>query len=246
MASRGASPRVQYLALAELLQTIAYPVRLELLDQLRLPHAVGDLEVTPYRQRSDASADRPLARETVREHVKKMVDVGLLTEHEVRDGGQPVKHYQVDPSKLYELVEDLRRVCTLYRGRGPAEAATVTEETVRSAGIDEVDGPCLVLVHGVFVGTVFPLDAARAEGDEPVWRIGRDDQAPVSVPHDSYVSSVNSFIRQVDDAFVVEDAEESKNGTLVNWEPLAPGEQRELECGDIIGVGRSLLCFRPD
>lgn len=36
----------------------------------------------------------------------------------------------------------------------------------------------------------------------------------------------------------------NRNGTLLNWKPLARGGVAELKAGDVVGVGRSLLVFR--
>jgi pSer/pThr/pTyr-binding forkhead associated (FHA) protein len=36
----------------------------------------------------------------------------------------------------------------------------------------------------------------------------------------------------------------SRNGTLLNFERLAPGETRDLRTGDVLTIGRSRLVFR--
>ena len=57
------------------------------------------------------------------------------------------------------------------------------------------------------------------------------------------MSARNSFIAQDRKGFVIRDAPESKNGTAVNWALLPEGGSQQFKGGDVIGVGRSLLCF---
>jgi hypothetical protein len=234
------TPPVNYIGLAEFLDALAYPVRLELLHELRFPHEVSELEITPHRRGAEGGEDRSLARQTVQEHVDKLVAAGFVQE-EQPPGGSGARRYQTDSAKLYALVEDLRELSTMYAGRGADPEATGTIEPM--AEPQDVDGPHLVLMHGVYEGKAFPLtDGTRKEGG---WAIGRSDEAPISLDYDPYVSTQNSFVERRDDGFALRDLPQSKNGTWVNWQQLPESEPRILEPGDAIGVGRSILSFVP-
>lgn len=232
-------PPVNYVALAEFLDALAYPVRLELLHKLRFPHEVSELEITPHDPADDGSEDRPLARQTVQQHVDKLVAAGFVEEEE--PDGVGARRYQVNAAKLYAVVEDLRELSTLYAGRGADPDATGTVDPL--AQPRDVEGPRLVLTHGVYEGKAFPLkEETRKEGG---WAIGRSEAAPISLDYDPYVSSQNSFVEPREDGFALRDLPQSKNGTWVNWERLPEDAVRRLEPGDAVGVGRSLLTFVP-
>jgi predicted component of type VI protein secretion system len=95
----------------------------------------------------------------------------------------------------------------------------------------------------VYEGRAYALDDAT--GPEGEWVIGRRKGLAVSLDYDPYVSNENSVVVRRDGAYWVRDVAGSKNGTSVNWEPLARGGQRRLDATDVIGVGRSLLAFAP-
>jgi pSer/pThr/pTyr-binding forkhead associated (FHA) protein len=90
---------------------------------------------------------------------------------------------------------------------------------------------------------VFPLDA-RTRGDQRGWVIGRRRSLAVGLDYDPFVSQEHAEVLPVQGGFEVRDLETNKNGTSLNWEPLARGGSRLLEQGDVIGVGRTLLLFR--
>lgn len=233
-------PPVNYVALAEFLEALAYPVRLELLTHLRMPREVSELEITPHKQTGDGSPDRPLARQTIQQHVDKLVASGFVREEQPEDAG--ARRYQVNSSKLYAVIEDLRELSTIYAGDGVDPEATGTVDPMASP--DEAEGPRLVLTHGVYEGKAFPLtDASRQEGG---WAIGRSEDAPICLDYDPYVSTQNSFVQPREDGFAIRDLPQSKNGTWINWQRLPEDEKRILEPGDAIGVGRSLLTFVPE
>lgn len=232
-------PPVNYVALAEFLDALAYPVRLELLNRLRFPHEVSELEITPHKDVGEGNRDRPLARQTVQEHVDKLVAAGFVREEQPEGSG--ARRYQVDSSKLYALVEDLRELSTMHAGRGADPEATGTVDPM--ADPDQVQGPHLLLMHGVYEGKRFPLvPGTQQEGG---WAIGRSDEVPITLDYDPYVSTQNSFVEPDGDEFQIRDLPQSKNGTWVNWEEIPVGEARRLEPGDAIGVGRSILSFVP-
>lgn len=231
---------IDHATLAEFLEALAYPMRLQLLEALKFPHTLGELKVSPTRREGGKAVGRPAARQTVQAHLDKLVEADLVRAEEHETGGRRVPRYSVNPLKLYELTEELRRLSTMYAGRGPLGDATGTLAGPSPAA--EADGPRLVLVHGVYEGKPFPLDAASARNGQ--WTIGRRRDLAVSLDYDPFVSLENSVLMERDGRYTVADLG-SKNGTSVNWVPLPKGASRALRPGDVIGVGRSLLSFIP-
>lgn len=232
---------MDYATLAEFLGALAYPVRLQLLDALRFPRTLGEIRVAPHRALAGANPDRSLARPTVLGHLEKLVEKELVRVDHVEQGGKAVARYVVNPARLYALMEELRRLSVRHAGRGVAEDATGTVEPF--VDVPPPEGPRLMLVHGVYEGKAFPLDASSAANDE--WAIGRDRGLPVSLDYDPYVSATNAVVRRHGEGYAVADLG-SKNGTSVNWVPLPPHGARLLRAGDVIGVGRSRLSFIPE
>ncbi|HVM44991.1 MAG TPA: FHA domain-containing protein, partial [Candidatus Thermoplasmatota archaeon] len=227
--------------LAESLRALGYPTRLELLHRLRFPRALSEIRLAPLRVAPGENAERAAAKQTVQAHLDKLVEADLVRVETVEQDGRATPRYQVNPPKLYALTEELRRVCVLYAGRGADDDVTGTMGAPAPA--EEAEGPRLVLVHGAYEGRSFPLDDAH--GKDGRWVIGRSRAVAVSLDYDPYVSLENTLVARARDGFSVVDLRESKNGTLVNWRPLAKDAPRRLRPGDVIGVGRSLLSFVP-
>lgn len=157
----------------------------------------------------------------------------------VQAEGRTANRYAVVPQKLYEFTEDIRRLSTIYAGRGVS--AEVTGTLGDAAEVPEMTGPRLVLVHGVYEGKAWAL--TEATGHDSAWLVGRAKGLTVSLDYDPFVSLENAAVTRVADRFEVSDLPQSKNGTAVNWVPLSKGGSRVLRSGDLIGVGRSLLLF---
>lgn len=235
------SPPPDYGRLSAYLAALHYPLRLELLHQLRTPKLLGEIHVVPHRAHG-GSPERPAARETVREHLDKLVEVGLVRVDTVEADGRSQNRYAVVPQKLYELTEEMRRLSTVYAGRGVG--ADVTGTLGDAAEVPAMTGPRLVLVHGLYEGKAFPLTEAAAH--DGAWVLGRARGLAVCLDYDPFVSLENAAVARVDDRFEVSDLPQSKNGTSVNWALLPKGGSRALRSGDLIGVGRSLLLFLAD
>lgn len=234
---------LDYQALAELLDAVSYAARLELLDLLRFPQTLGDIRLRPHRLRG-GGPDRRAARQTVEAHLEKLLDAGLVRAEEVEKGGRQVNRYTVHPPKLYALVEELRRISTMHAAR-PATGGDATGTLGSSAPAPQPTGPRVTLVHGVYEGKAFALTEARAV--EGKWVIGRRVDLPVSLDYDPFISLENSAVhRDAAGRFHLTDLAQSKNGTALNWAPLPKGGTVLLRSGDIVGVGRSLLCFVPE
>lgn len=235
-------PRIDYIDLAETLQALSYPARLELLDMLRFPHTAAEVRLAPTRVVPGENPDRAVSKQAVQAHLDKLVDTGLVRVSSIDVGGRSVNQYVANSQRLYAITEELRSVCVRYAGRGPIGDATGTLGGPAQA--TAASGPRLVLVHGVYEAKTFALSDENAQDGR--WVIGRRRGATVSLDYDPFVSSEHAFITREASGFVLHDAPESKNGTLVNWETMPKGSTRRLKAADIIGVGRSLLSFAAD
>ncbi|HWH08930.1 MAG TPA: helix-turn-helix domain-containing protein, partial [Candidatus Thermoplasmatota archaeon] len=65
-------------ALATTLAALANPVRLAILRQLRTPRALGDIRVLSDEPRGPGEPDRPLSRQAVRQHLDRLLDIGVV------------------------------------------------------------------------------------------------------------------------------------------------------------------------
>lgn len=217
------------------LECLASATRLRILRKLRSPSALRDLEVRKPREDGPA---KPLARQTVQQHLDRLVDQELVQRRSAdRSYGETVE-YVVDHQLLYALSEELR---AMARRPPEAEPERATEPAPAEPPGEEAAGPSLLLVRGADVGRRYPLEAAGAEAE---WILGRRRDADVSLDHDPYVSAENARLLKRGSTYLVEDMPESRNGTQVNFEELEPGEPVELAPGDLVGAGRSILSFR--
>ncbi len=239
MVDRGRPPTLDYERLSELLTALGYPLRLELLDVLRFPRTLGEIRVSPHRVEPGGNPDRPASKPTVLGHLDKLIEAGLVEVDSVEQAGKTVRSYAVNPQRLYALVEDVRRLSVMHAGYGVGVDATGTLDS-SVAGREET-GPRLLLVHGVYEGKTYKLDATTAR--DSAWDIGRAEGLAVSLSYDPFVSLAHARIARTGDAFALTDHPDAKNGSTVNWRPLARGGSRTLKNGDVIGVGRSRLVF---
>ena len=238
MLDPGRKTPIDYATLAEHLSALAYPARLQLLGMLRVPHLLSEIRLAPQRILPGENPDRPAAKPTVQAHLDKLVEAELVRVEDVGTGGRKVFRYSANATKIYALVEDLRRLNVMYAGRTEDADATGTLASAEPA--PRLSGPRLMLVHGVYEGKAFPLEAPTAQ--EGRWVIGRRRGLPVSLDYDGFVSTEHAAVRAEGDAFIIEDLG-SKNGTFVNWTPLARGRAHALQPADVVGVGRSSLVF---
>lgn len=224
--------------LSEALAALGNPVRLALLRQLRLPRALSEIRVSVRGE--DGSPERLLARQTVKEHLDRLVQVGFVVTREAERGYGATVEYVLNHQTVFAASEELRELAKL---RPEAEVAAATRpggSAARQPGVAE--GPSLVLVRGLGEGRLFdvtPPPTGRRE-----WVIGRRRGLPVTLDFDPYVSTENAIVLWEDGVHFVQDVAESRNGTTLNFEPLPRGTRRALRTGDLIGVGRTLLMFR--
>jgi DNA-binding transcriptional ArsR family regulator len=241
MVARDVPGPIDYDGLGEILSALGYGTRLELLDHLRVPHTAPEIQLKPRRHRGAEPPAKTAARQTVQFHLEKLVEAGLVREELVEQAGRPVRRYAVNPQKLYGLVEELRRLSVLRAVRDAAAEGTGTVGP--GVAPPALAGPRLVLVHGVYEGKSFPLSAATARAGR--WGIGRKRDLAVCLDYDPFVSVENAHLTFAQGQHRLTDDPRSKNGTWLNWQLLDRGASVDLTAGDIVGVGRSLLCFRP-
>ena len=228
-----------YHGLVRYLEALAFPSRLEILHRLRIPHALSDIRVSAARSRAGEREERVLSRQAVRQHLDKLVDLGLVVQRQ--EGGAGRFEYVANSQRLYEITEEFRLVGSMFAGTPVGRDATISLGS-ETAPI-EMDGPHLVIVHGFREGKAFPLHYKDLDGGRG-WIVGREEGLHVSLDYDPFVSMQNSEILPGDDGFHLLDLRTSRNGTRLNWRTLKADERAELRSGDIISVGRSALVFR--
>lgn len=236
-----AAEPLDYDKLEEYLSALAYSSRLELLGILRSPRGLQDIRLAPRQLRPGDNPDRSVARQTIQAHLEKLMDIGVVVAREAED--RRGKEYVVNPQRLYQIMEELRKV-----GTATADAPVQKDGTVDLSLRGPAQGPSgprLLLVHGLHEGKAFHLrrdDLQEGRG----WVIGRKPGLQVSLDYDPYVSSENAEIVPSGKDFLLLDLRSSKNGTHLNWRRLDKDERVALAPGDVVGVGRSLLVFRRD
>ncbi len=218
-------------ALAATFSALASKPRLAMMRELRVPRTVGEIEIQGARR----GADRVIARQTVRTHLDRLEEAGLVLTQESSRAGAPAKEYLLNHPMLFALSEELRE---LARRRGLVEPHAGTME-MRSGAPAAIEGPRLVIIKGADEGRVFELDRARAQS----WTVGRSRDASVPLDYDPFVSSLNSLVRATPSGYTVEDLPSSRNGTRLDLRRLGAGERAPLRHGSILGAGRSALVF---
>ena len=220
-------------ALATTLAALSNPVRVAILRQLRTPRVLSDIRVLATEPDEQGSAARPLSRQAVRQHLDRLMEVGIVA----RTSESATSPYTVDHRRIFATSEDLRALAALR----PADDPEGHTETLDRRGQNRpAQGPRLALVRGLGEGAVYPLDAGAS------WVIGRRRDAQVPLDYDPFVSSENARVQKAEGAYTLEDLPGSRNGTTLNFRPLKPGERARLKHGDLVGVGRSALLYWDD
>lgn len=227
--------------LAQRFAALASPVRLAVLREVATPRTVTEIHVRPSAAGAGGGgADRNVSRQTVREHLDRLVAAGLVLPRETERSRGPTTEYVLNHQELFSLAEEFRELARL---RPAAELALATLSTPDRREGSELAGPCLVLVKGLGEGRTFDLAPKRGDGRDE-WVVGRRRGLAVSLDYDRFVSTENALVSLRDGAYFIEDLPDSRNGTLVNFRAIPRGEKRRLATGDLVGVGRSLLLFR--
>lgn len=225
------SPKAEDVPLSDALSALGSPTRLALMRAVRTPRTLREIELGSL----DGGHERPLARQTVREHLERLIEVGVVsTRPVVREYGD-TSEFVVNHQALFGLSEEVRRLARLRPAVEPSVNTVV-------GGMDRPSAaprPCLVLVKGLDEGATF--DLRPREPNE--WIIGRRRGVAISLDFDPSISSHNSLITWHDGHHEVQDDASSRNGTSVNFCLLQKGERVPLRNGDLIGVGRALLLY---
>lgn len=235
---------IDFLRLEAHLKVLAYANRLELLSLLRKPKTLDEIRLTPGVSQAGESADRPISRQAVQNHVDQLVEAGVIRVGKTdRKGKRSVNEYVLDQARLFAVLEELRKVGTF------APFVTLdpftTEGIAESKEADWEPGPKLVLVHGVHEGRSFALKPSQVKPPRG-WVVGRGTGVHVSLDYDPYVSSENAEVLKTPNGWRLLDLRSAKNGTFLNWKRVPVGGEVPLRGGDVVGVGRSFLVFRED
>lgn len=213
--------------LSAYLRALANPKRLHLVRYLEEPRSAEEI-----------ASELGLARQSALEHLKHLVDAGIVDRQPSRGAHGAVMEYVVNPQRLFAIHESFGML-----GIFDAPADPVRHPTERldgaSASSAEPAPVRLVVVHGMRIGRNVPL---RGEGP---WLIGRDPRATLILDYDPYVSSRHAEIRRLPGGvgYAIADAF-SSNGTLVDGKRIPRGGSVPAENGTILSVGRTTLVFR--
>lgn len=237
MAVERIDPEVAYERLGQYLKALGNPLRLELLYKLRLPKRASEVAVAPRRADARYNPDRTISRQAVLEHLEVLEAIGVVSRQATEGDG--ADEFVTNHQRLFAIVEEMRKLTQIR----PA-AAFATQETMDAPDATPAEwprGPKLVIVSGSWEGRVFPLAGAKE-----AWTLGRGEGADVRIDYDPYISAENARLRRGEKGFEVQTLPDARNGTTLNFRPLAPGTWTRLDAGDIVGAGRSLLVYRVE
>ncbi|HWH08826.1 MAG TPA: hypothetical protein VNX21_06465 [Candidatus Thermoplasmatota archaeon] len=102
--------------LALVLEVLGNENRLDLLEQLRTPRTVSEIELTPAQTREGENPERLISRQAIRAHLARLADIGVVYTRKARRGAATVDEYALNHARLYALFEDLRSLATLQSG----------------------------------------------------------------------------------------------------------------------------------
>lgn len=243
-----ASDKVDTERLSNVLSTLGNRQRLDILRQLTTPKNVGEIEAAREEEKNGEIRKVPLTRQAILSHIDKLEDVGLVDTRVAQGEGSHTKEYFTREDHLFMVLEEVRTLGNLAMdsGTGGVPDRTLVQRQEPETPDHEDALAQLILIRGIREGRVFPLHSKATPAQ---WWIGRerqvgDEQVDVPLEYDLFISRKHAVLSHEDKRFMLRDAE-SLNGTVVNWNrELRGGEEIELEHGDVIGVGRSLLLFR--
>jgi DNA-binding transcriptional ArsR family regulator len=225
------------------LRVLANPSRLRLLELLRLPRTVDEIQLACSRPIGGSWRNRPMTRQAVRNHLALLKGVGLIRVRLARrETRRPVQEFVTDHCRLFGIIEQLRAL-NVVDGSGidPLE----TMELLDSLPPTWVLGAKLVFANGPQESHAVPLEQSQMSKGRG-WVIGRAPKCQILLAYDPFVSRENSEIVLVDGAYHLLDLRTRRNATYVNWRPLKRGGEVVLRRGDVVRVGRSLLVFLDD
>ncbi len=237
-------------------QALAFPSRLQLLSLLQVPRTAQEIRLAPTRADRTTRSERPVSRQALSGHLRRLLAIGLVEAAPGRRGGRVVTEYTVSHARLFALVEEMRRLALIQPPPGPTGVTVLQDDsaarpapsqagvTATSEGAGIASGPALVMANGPLEGRAYSL-----AGSGP-WTVGRVASCEVHLPHDPFVSKRNTVVRApaatgvAGALWTVEARADARNGTLLNWRPMEPGTTAPLQPGDVLRVGRTLLVMR--
>lgn len=243
-----ASDKVDTERLSNVLSTLGNRQRLDILRQLTTPKNVSEIDAFREEDKNGEARQVPLTRQAILSHIDKLEDVGLVDTRVAQGEGSHTKEYFTREDHLFMVLEEVRTLGNLAMDSATSGVPdrTLVQKSEPEAPETEDALAQLILIRGIREGRVFGLNSKA----EPMqWWIGRerqvgDERVDVPLEYDLFISRKHAVLSYEDKRFLLRDAE-SLNGTVVNWNrELRGGEEIELEHGDVIGVGRSLLLFR--
>lgn len=234
--------------LGEILAALGNANRLQLLEQLRTPRILSEIQLKPGVVREGENPDRAISRQAVRLHLDRLIEIGVVLAQKGERPTGVVEEYVVNHQRLFAISEEVRRLGALTPRREGWGMETMSERLDTpsddpSALEDGAEAPTLVLVRGLDEGIAFALTAATADASGR-WLVGRRRGLPVSLHYDPYVSGIHAAVARGKSGLEVSGLPEGRNGTFVNFKLLPRGLARPLRTGDVIGVGKSLLLYR--
>lgn len=205
-------------------EALSNPLRVAMLHRLAQPAFAPDL-----------AEEFGITRQAVRRHLDAMETVGLIVGRPARRGALPATEYVASPAGLFAFKES---VCGLALPTDPArEQLARTRPGGEANPAARREGPGLLLVHGDAPGRWFAVARDKA------CVLGRDARDDVALPYDPFASARHAMIAREGAGWIVTDLH-STNGTLLDFERLAPGGTRALQPGSVVGIGRSRLIFQ--
>lgn len=224
---------------ARAMEVLGSPVRLALLRHLRAPKTLSEIELRAGIEDGQGSAVRPLARQTIRDHLDRLLQIGaVVTRPAVRERG-PTVEYLLNHQALFAIAEELREMARLRPASEPRAPTFVQPEPPPPF---ELEGPCLVLVKGLEEGRTF--DVKPPTIGTKSWVIGRRRGLAITLDFDPFVSTEHAVVTWEDGSYFLRDLPESRNGTLLNFKAMPKEMRRALKTGDLVGVGHSILMFQ--
>lgn len=224
------------------LKALSSSNRLELVELLREPRTLDEIHLTPSQTHAGTSPERSLTRQAVRHHLDKLAEVGVIRlDKRKGEDGRIRTEYVLDEAGFYAVIQKLQSLAVA--GTHVPLDPYKTEAAEREPTGPWPKGPKLVQVHGGRQGAIHALSELEA-GAERGWVLGRSPDADILLQHDPYVSAKDTeILRSQSGGFEVLDLRTSTNQTRVNGAKLPLGGRRELEHGDALQIGTTMLLF---
>lgn len=224
------------------LKAISDENRFRLLQELREPRTINEIELTAKTDTEEYREDRNLTRQGIQYHLDILRDAGFVEADLENRQGRRMNVHQIDPAGLFTFCDRVQRLAKALGQDQPATDRSTVQ--VSSNGSKPwPPEPRLVLVRGLDPGRAFSL-SGKPPGATRGWIVGRSPKAEVSLAYDPHVSMEDAEIFPTGDGFRVMDLRSSVNRVQVNDRELECGAEEGLERGDVLTVGRSMLLYQ--